>query len=253
MSVKFWAIADTHLSFARPRDNTRFGEKWYNHEARIAEYWQERIAPRDVVFIPGDVSWAHSTARVLPDLDWLMRLPGRKVLLRGNHDHWWKNPAVARQIAEPLGFTVLDGESIELDGVIVCGAMGHIAPSDPYYVENPKKDRYRRELARLEQALCHASERRAAGQPLILLMHYPPFTSEGKPTAFVDLIGQHRPTLCLYGHLHFQKEWQVAVNRILGGVQYRLVAADYVAMKPQLVWKTAMNADGTMNTDEESR
>ncbi len=146
MITRFWAIADTHLSFGRPNDMARFGERWVEHPERIAEAWQALVAPDDVVLLPGDVSWAKSHPKLMLDLDWLTALPGRKVLLRGNHDHWWKNIEAVRKIVTPLGLYALEGDSITLDDVIICGAMGHIAPQDPYYVEDPKKDRYQREL-----------------------------------------------------------------------------------------------------------
>lgn len=235
MSIRFWAIADTHLSFAKPKDMARFGDKWADHPSHLAAIWQASIRPDDVVLIPGDVSWAQSMNKLWPDLNWLYALPGRKVLLRGNHDHWWRDVINVRKIIEPMGFYALEGDSITLDGVLICGAMGHIAPNDPYYRVDPKKDRYTRELRRLECALQHAAERRAPDQPLVLMMHYPPFTSDGKPTPYVDLITRYQPTLCLYGHLHRQAEWEVARNGVYQGVQYALVAADYLQMTPRLI------------------
>jgi predicted phosphohydrolase len=236
MPARFWAIADTHLSFGKPKDMARFGEKWAGHPHNLAAAWKANIQPDDFVLIPGDVSWAQSTNKILADLAWLSALPGRKVLLRGNHDHWWKDIFIVRKIVEPMGFYAIEGDSLALDGVVVCGAMGHVAPEDPYYVENPKKDRYTRELKRLDKALQHAAAQRQPGQPVLLMMHYPPFTSEGKRTAYVDLISHYQPTLCLYGHLHHPSEWQVAQNGLYDGVQYRLVASDYLNMTPRLVW-----------------
>src|SRR5689334_17297653 len=135
MPTRFWAIADTHLSFGKPKDMSRFGETWVGHPHTIATAWKDQIAADDVVLIPGDVSWAQSVNKVIADLAWLSELPGRKVLLRGNHDHWWKGIYPVRKILEPWGFYALEGDSLTLDGVVLCGAMGHIAPQDPYYVE----------------------------------------------------------------------------------------------------------------------
>jgi predicted phosphohydrolase len=234
--TRFWAIADTHLSFGKPKDMSHFGEKWAGHPDSFATAWKAQVAPNDVVLIAGDVSWAQTATKVLPDLAWLGTLPGGKVLLRGNHDHWWKDVHQVRKIVEPLGFYALEGDSLTLDGVIVCGAMGHIAPEDPYYVEDSKKDRFNRELKRLEQALQHAAEHRERDQPVLLMMHYPPFTSEGKPTAYVEIINRYRPNVCIYGHLHRHTEWQVAHDEVIDGVAYRLVAADYLGMVPRLIW-----------------
>jgi hypothetical protein len=245
MPVRVWAIADTHLSFARPKNMARFGEKWVNHEARLASAWRAQIAPDDIVLLPGDISWAQSVARVWADLAWLCDLPGRKVLLRGNHDHWWKDIRHVRKIVEPMGFYALEGDSISLDGTLICGAMGHIAPHDPYYKPDARKDRHTRELKRLENALVHAAERRLPGQPFVLMMHFPPFTSDGKSTAYADLISTYQPTICLYGHLHRQSEWEIARSGLHDGVYYALVAADYLGMTPRLVWPLE-----TMGKDE---
>ena len=217
----------------------RFGDRWEDHPGTLAAAWRERISPDDVVLLPGDVSWAQSTNKVRADLAWLSDLPGRKVLLRGNHDHWWKDIYNVRKIVEPMGFYALEGDCITLDDVIVCGAMGHIAPGDPYYVADPPKNRYFRELGRLEQALQQAAERRQPGQTMILMMHYPPFTSEGKPTAYTDLITQYQPTMCVYGHLHRRAEWEVAHNGVYQGVWYHLVAADYLEMVPRLLFEVS--------------
>lgn len=215
---------------------SRFGERWQDHPAALAANWRERVRPSDVVLLPGDISWAQTPNKILPDLKWLAELPGRKVLLRGNHDHWWKDIAQVRKIVEPLGFYALEGDSVTFDDVVICGGMGHIAPEDPYYVEDPRKDRYKRELNRLESALQHAADHQKSGQPVILIMHFPPFTSQGKPTAYVDLITQYQPTMCVYGHLHRATEWEVAHNDSqYRGVWYYLAAADFLGMLPRLL------------------
>lgn len=243
-SVNFWAIADTHLSFAKQKDMSRFGEKWLNHTERIANAWREQVSPEDVILIPGDISWAQSAGRILPDLAWLSMLPGQKVLLRGNHDHWWDGIGKARALAQPFGFHLLEGDSLELNGVVLCGAMGHVAPHDPYYKADAKKDRYTRELERLQKALEAGHKRRQSPhQPMILMMHYPPFTSDGKRTAYVDVISHYRPTVCLYGHLHHPHEWEIAQQGEFEGVEYALVAADYLNMIPHRVL-TSPNGSG---------
>lgn len=233
MQTRFWAIGDTHLSEGKPKDMARFGERWFRHPQALAEAWKAKVSADDVVLVAGDISWAQTVNRVLPDLSWLSALPGRKILLRGNHDHWWKDIVNVRKIVEPLGFYALEGDSIEIDGVIICGAMGHLAPDDPYYEFDAKKDRYHRELTRLEKALEHATSARQTKQPVVLMMHYPPFTSEGKPTAYTELISLYQPTMCIYGHLHRSSEWETACNGVYNGVEYALVAADYLEMTPR--------------------
>ena len=125
---------------------------------------------------------------------------------------------------------------MELEGVLLCGAQGHIAPDDPYYRPDPPKNRYERELETLRTALQGVGRARRNGQPLIIMMHYPPFTSDARPTAYSQMIESHAPAMCLYGHLHRSHEWDAAVNGVRAGVDYRLLSADFVDMMLQAVW-----------------
>ena len=236
MKTTFWAIGDTHLSFAKPRDFSMFGEKWKDHTQRIADHWKHNVQVHDVVLLLGDFSWANSTSRVVPDMDWLRALPGRKVMVRGNHDRWWTNIKKVRRNVLPDDTYALQGDCMEIEGVLLCGAQGHIAPNDPYYKPDPPKNRYERELETLTHALAEAREARQPGQPLIIMMHYPPFTSDAQPTRFSEMIEAHAPATCLYGHLHRSHEWAVAVNGVRAGIDYRLLSADFVDMMLQAVW-----------------
>ena len=89
--MKIFAIADLHLSFHENIDKPMsiFGAGWEDYEKRLSDYWHELISPEDLVILPGDLSWGLSLEEALPDLEWIHRLPGRKVLLKGNHDLWW--------------------------------------------------------------------------------------------------------------------------------------------------------------------
>ncbi len=235
MTPTVWAISDTHLSFAKPRDQTRFGAIWTDHTERIREAWQQRVGQEDVVLLPGDLSWAHSAAGVIPDVNWLASLPGRKVLARGNHDFWWKR---LRQVEHEIfheSMYAVQGSSVTIDGLIVCGTMGHIAPNDPYFQKH-KYGSYQRELNWLKSSLEQAQHMRTNGEPIILMMHYPPFTSDGQPNGFTRVIQEYTPDVCVYGHLHFQEEWAVAADDVRDGTRYHLVACDYLDMIPRQIW-----------------
>lgn len=235
MTITTWAISDIHLSFAKPRDQTRFGEKWRDHTNRIRDAWHERIKPDDIVLLPGDLSWAHHPRDIQPDVAWLTTLPGRKVLARGNHDYWWKRLSQVRDEVLLDDIQAVQGSSLSINGVIICGTMGHIAPNDPYYKQRKFKS-YQRELNWLKKALAQAQETQDDNQPILLMMHYPPYTSDGQPTGFTEVIEQYQPQVCVYGHLHFEHEWQAAVNGTRGHTTYHLVACDYLDMVPRRIW-----------------
>ncbi len=214
---------------------TRFGQHWADHEQRIAAHWRANIQPEDVVLLLGDTSFGNTQRRVLPDLDWLAQLPGRKVMIRGNHDRWWTDIKKVRRML-PEHTYALQGDCLEMDGVLLCGAQGHIAPEDPYYKPDPPHNRYEREIKTLAAAVRAAQAQRAPDQPLIVMMHYPPFTSKGQPTAFSRMLTPLAPALCLYAHLHREDEWRVAVHdQTRDGITYRLLSADFVDMMLQRV------------------
>jgi predicted phosphohydrolase len=236
MKTTFWAIGDMHLSFAKPRDFTQFGEKWHDHADRIAVHWRQCVQPHDVVLMLGDTSWANSVSRVRPDFEWLAALPGRKIMVRGNHDRWWSNIKKVRRNILPEGFYALQGDCMEVEGVLLCGAQGHIAPDDPFYRPDPPHNRYQRELDTLQMAVDAVKQARQPGQPLIILLHYQPFTSDARPTAYSALVEELAPAMCLYGHLHRSSEWEAAINGQRAGIDYRLLSADFVDMMLQEVW-----------------
>ena len=157
-------------------------------------------------------------------------------MIRGNHDLWWRDIHKVRRQILPKCFFAVQGDCIEIAGVLLCGAQGHIAPNDPYYVADPPKNRFERELKTLESALETAAAMRTPHQPLVIMLHYPPFTSDGQATAYSELIERYAPAQCLYGHLHRDDEWEQAVSGERNGITYRLMAADYLGMIPQRIW-----------------
>ena len=132
----------------------------------------------------------------------------------------------------------MQGTCLALDGLLICGTMGHIAPNDPYYQAH-KHTSYQRELKWLRSALHQARDQRGNGQPVLLMMHYPPFTSDGQPSGFTEVITEAAPDVCVYGHLHFPQEWTHAVDHPHDGTRYHLVACDYLDMTPRRVWPPA--------------
>ena len=88
--MNIWAIGDLHLSFGVPdKSMDIFGPAWKDHAKQIEESWHRLIRPEDLVLIPGDISWAMRIEDAILDLQWIDRLSGTKLLLKGNHDYWW--------------------------------------------------------------------------------------------------------------------------------------------------------------------
>ncbi len=233
--MKVWALSDPHLSFASPKPMHIFGEHWRNHWDKIEQGWRACVEPRDVVLVTGDISWARRFARALPDLEWLDRLPGaHKLIVRGNHDLWWpESPDQRAQL--PPTLRLLEGNALQLGGHIFCGTGGWLTPADPYF-EPLDRGLFERELAALQRALEQARELgSAAGQPgaaIHVLLHFPPYTSDGKPTAFDHLLHRFPVRTVTFGHFHFPQEWAAAPQGRLNGVHYTLASADFVQFHP---------------------
>lgn len=227
MSV--WAISDLHLSHARPEPRERYAGRWRDHAQKIEAHWRATVAPDDLVLLPGDLSMARNHRDLQPDLAWLERLPGTKVLGPGNHDGWWNDVAKIRPLLRP-SLLAVDGDAVSTHGAVVCGARGVPAPADE--PTDSQLETEGRELDRLHQALEAATLLREPGQPLYVLWHYPPFDQFRRPGPCVSLLEHAGVTACVYGHLHAEAQWSMAVQGVIHGVRYACVASDSVGFRP---------------------
>ena len=222
--MRVFAIGDLHLPGGQSKPMEVFGAHWENHFDKIRRDWCERVGEEDVVLVPGDICWAMQMQQALPDLEEVCALPGKKIFLRGNHDYWWSSVSRLRAVL-PEGCYALQNDALVLSGVCFAGTRGWtvLAPGQG----NPQDQKiFRREVMRLELSLKEA-RRIAPELPLVVLMHFPPFSEKREPSPFTDLIAQYGVNAVVYGHLHaeglhagYDGEWD--------GVAYHLVSCDYL-------------------------
>src|SRR6478752_3566645 len=124
-----WAIADLHLSFARPDRRERYAERWRDHATKIETEWRSVVRAEDLVLLPGDLSMARNHRDLQPDLAWIDRLPGTKVISAGNHDSWWNNVGAIRPMLR-RSMIAVEGDAVATHGVVVCGTLGAPVPGD---------------------------------------------------------------------------------------------------------------------------
>ncbi len=228
--MNVWAISDLHLSFARPEPRERYAARWRDHARKIESEWSAVVGVGDLVLLPGDVSIARNHRDVQPDLAWLDRLPGIKVISPGNHDRWWNGleeikPLLRRSIC------AVAGSAVEVAGVVVCGIKGAALPRDEEGAE--VSGAVAAETESLNQALQQAAELGGGhDRPLYALIHYPPFDPHGHPGPWVGRLAQARARACVYGHLHIEGQWSRTPQGMIQGVQFRCVAADAVGFRP---------------------
>ena len=202
-----------------------FGPHWEHHFERIAADWRARVRAEDLVLIPGDISWAMQLEHALDDLRCIAALPGRKLILRGNHDYWWSSLTQLRA-SLPEGMYAVQNDAFDAGDVVFCGTRGWTIPPASGTASAQDEKLYRREAMRLEMSL-QAARRLAGERPVFAMMHYPPLLPEHarEGTAFTRLLTQYGTVRCVYGHLHGPSV-QRGYGGMHQGVRYDLVSCD---------------------------
>lgn len=239
--MAIYALGDTHLGFAVNKPMDIFGGHWAGHPGPLFQNWEATVAPEDIVLVPGDISWAMTLEEALPDLQELDRLPGRKLLIQGNHDYWWESLKKLRSL--PLrSIEFIQNDAILLPAgsvpfiegpVAVVGTRGWISPGERTWAEDPEHNMkiFAREVGRL--ALSLEAGRKLGATHSIAMLHYPPMAEDHQPTRFTELLESFGDVLlCLYGHLHGPGARFRAFQGGQGGVEYRLVACDAINFTP---------------------
>lgn len=227
--MRVFAIADPHLSGAEPKPMDIFGGNWQGHPELFFERWRETVASEDIVLVPGDISWAMRLEDALHDLRDIAALPGKKVLLRGNHDYWWPSINKLRS-SLPEGMYALQNDALSLDGVVIAGTRGWLSPGSYDFTQEDEKI-YRRELERLRLSL--EAAKKLEGRARVVMLHYPPTNARLEPSGFTELILAAKPDALVFGHVHGEEP--TAILPELGDIKVFFVAADALRFKPREV------------------
>jgi predicted phosphohydrolase len=224
-----YALADLHLSLDGEKPMDIFGEAWRDHVGRMAEAWDRTVGADDCVLLPGDISWARKLDGAARDLKWIGARPGRKLLLRGNHDSWWSSLAKVKE-ALPEGCEPLQNNSFVEQGWVIVGARGWLSPDDPVARANDARV-FKRELDRLKLSIAHADKEHGRELPRLAMLHYPPWIEGREQTAVVPLLEKGAVRVCVYGHLHGD-DHRLAVRGERNGIRYQFVSADAIDFAP---------------------
>lgn len=220
--MHIYAIGDLHLSGDPPQKPMEiFGEHWLGHKEKIKTNWLATVQPQDTVVVCGDISWAMGLENAAPDLAWLAQLPGRKLLLRGNHDYWWASLAKMQRLYG-RDFEFLQNNCLLAGDTAICGSRGWLLPSAEGFTPDDEKI-YKREAIRLELALQQAAAPKPAR--IVAALHYPPLFAPDERTLFTDLLEKYGVQYCVYGHIHGENHAR-PFEGCRNGVQYKLVSCD---------------------------
>ena len=212
-----------------------FGDHWKDHPEKIAAAWRELVAEGDIVLVPGDFSWAMRIEEVAIELEWLAGLPGRKVMIKGNHDYWWPSSRKKLRDILPEGVYAIKKTSLVLDGLPIIGVRGcDFVPRDPEAVLAAESNlhRERREFALSIESL---AQQGPLGRAPIALFHYPPFPLWTHESVFTRMAEEAGCDHALYGHLHTAPEWKRVFQGERNGVRYHLVSCDALDFRPILI------------------
>lgn len=242
--MRLFAIGDTHLPSTRKKDMDRFG--WVGHPEPLRQAWDAMVTPDDAVIVAGDISWATRPNEVLEDLAWLDARPGKKVLLRGNHDFWWgDSTAKLKKLFEPYASFVgfIQNSAVEVGPYLIAGSRLWTAPEAPPLPggemgdEVQKPDYIDREVNRLTLSIKDAEAKatqRSSPAVRICAVHFPPLYVNAVETAFSKVVEAWKPLVCVYGHLH-GPGIGAGFQGVREGVRYVLASCDAAEFKPVLL------------------
>ena len=232
--MSIYTIGDLHLSFKNPKPMNIFGANWDNHEEKVKQDWLSKVKEEDLVVLPGDFSWETYLKETDKDFEYLNRLPGKKVLLKGNHDYWWTTVTSMRNFIKENNFENIDfiyNTSYEFENVIIAGTRGWSLIDDTA----DKERMINRECARLELSLKDAMQKNIDGtKEIIVFIHYPPIVNDNliqnKESEFIRVMKKYNVKRCYYAHLH-SASIKDAIEGEHFGIQFKLVSADGLDFK----------------------
>ena len=227
--MSIYAIGDLHLSMDPKIDKPMdiYGGIWVDHARKVKENCEKKITDNDTLIIAGDISWALKLPDTMADLEWISKLPGKKVCFKGNHDLWWSGIKKLNTLFDDITFMQNDVYMVE--EIAICGTRGWICPGTDGFDASDEKI-YKRELLRLEASLKAAIA--ADAQEIIGVMHYSPTNDKKQLSGFTDLFEKYGVKEVVFGHLHGHDAERNKEPFNLNGVTYRLVSLDGIDADP---------------------
>jgi len=227
--MSLYAIGDLHLCLGAPKPMDVFGGAWVGYMEKLKNGLSV-LQPEDTLILLGDLSWALGLEEATADFSWLNTVPGRKIILKGNHDYWWNTAAKFQRFCRQNEFEqmfLLNNNHYEYDGVAICGTRGWFFEEERSSEHDEKV--FRRELLRLEASLKSAGDLQK-----FVFLHYPPRYKGYECPEILELLAKYEVRRCFYGHLH-GPSLNLAVEGLWDGVDFRLVSADKLNFSPYQV------------------
>ena len=236
-----FVIADLHLdTVTNEKSMEVFGNRWQGYIEKIQKNWTRVVSDDDTVIIPGDISWALTTEDALADLKWIDALPGRKIIMKGNHDFWWSTLSKMRRFfCENCinSIDILYNNALEVENYIVAGSRGWfvdkaVQPSKSVSADYDKI--VNREVIRLKLSLDEAKKlSEGTGKEIIAFFHFPPVWSDFECVEILETLKEYNVSRCYFGHIHgcYAQggvfKWE--------NIEFRMISADFLDFLPQII------------------
>ncbi len=224
--MALYAISDLHLALNVDKPMDVFGDHWYKHHEKIRTNWLKKITHEDTVLIGGDISWSIRIDEGMEDLAWINELPGRKLIIKGNHDYWWTGITKLNKLYGNMHF--IQNNYFTYEDYAICGTRGWMCPSGNGLSQKDEKI-YAREQIRLRLSLDAAVK--DGYNKIICMIHYPPTNERFEDSAFTNIFEEYSVEKVIYGHLHGP-----SLNRVLEGdrnnVEYIMTSCDFINFDP---------------------
>ena len=238
--MSIYVMGDLHLPFGVNKPMDVFGDGWQGYTEKIKEDWNKKVKNEDTVILAGDFSWATYLEDTYKDFEYLCALPGKKIMLKGNHDYWWTTVTSMKNYLEENNFNNIDflyNNSFLIEDKIIVGTRGWALLD----TENSRK-MVKREAARLELSLKRAIEKYGEQKEIICIMHYPPVLATYMKneytynSEFLDVMKKYNVKRCYYGHLHGASH-KDAIEGNVEGINLKLISGDYLNFKLEKIDK----------------
>lgn len=226
--MKVYAISDLHLSVNNPKPMDIFGPTWEGYLDKIFADWKSKVNEEDLVLMSGDFSWAMKLEETKEDFELLSSLPGKKVLIRGNHDYWWKSISAVRKIL-PEGFFAIQNDAFKFEDYIICGTRLWNLPDINKKMSEDDEKIYKRELLRLEMTLQNAQKIKKTEEKIVCMLHYPPYTFREEDNEVTALLEKYNVYKVVYGHIHAYSKQNLIFEK--NDIVYYLTSCDIVGNK----------------------
>lgn len=229
--MSLFVLADLHLCLGNPEKTMSIFAGWQDYQDRIEKHWRELVKEEDTVVLPGDISWGMSLGEAAPDFRFIESLPGKKIIIKGNHDYWWTTMRKMEDFLASEGcgsIKILHNNHFRYDRYGICGTRGWVNMSGETQDEKVLK----REVQRLETSIKSALAEEL--EPIVFL-HYPPIFASSFNYDILEILYRYKIRECYYGHIHGRSAHELCIKNTYDDINFHLIAGDYLQFVPEKI------------------